>query len=191
MNDEKASYANINKVSLRTGSSYVEASGRVNEVLGDNMKINIAGNLDLLLSDFKDFVPEGMSVDGRVTGPVKARLSMSQLERMDFEAMSISGSLGSKDLIAVMDTTINANSSDMKVDFTIPSGNPEATLVKVKLYDCEGIDVRMTGDIEAALRGVSVIADVSNIMADTTSLTAVVKMGLESANGSMEDIAAI
>ncbi len=189
MNDEKASYANINKASLRTGSSYVEASGRVNEVLGDNMKINIAGNLDLLLSDFKDFVPEGMSVDGRVTGPVKARLSMSQLERMDFEAMSISGSLGIKDLIAVMDTTINANSSDMKVDFTIPSGNPEATLVKVKLYDCEGIDVRMIGDIEAALRGVSVIADVSNIIADTTSLTAVVKMGLESANGSMEDIA--
>ena len=47
----------------------------------------------------------------------------------------------------------------------------------------------MTGDIEAALRGVSVIADVSNIIADTTSLTAVVKMGLESANGSMEDIA--
>ncbi len=188
MNNERVSYVSINSASLRTGRSFVSASGRVNEVLSDNMKINISGNVDLLLADFKDFVPEGMVVEGRVNGPVRARLSMAQLERMDFEAMSITGSLGIADLVAVMDTTINANSRNMKVDFTIPSGNPEASLVKVKLYDCGEIDVKMTGDIEAALKGVSVIADVSNILTDTTTMTAVVDIDLEGAEASMEDI---
>ena len=188
MNDEKASYVTINSASLRTGHSFVSATGRVNEVLGDNMKINISGNVDILLSDFKDFMPEGIIVDGRAKGPVRARLSMAQLDRMDFEAMNISGSMDFSDFVAAMDSTIKANSQNLKVDFKIPSGNPEASLVNLLVYECEGLDVAMTGDIEASFKDVSMSADLSNMITDTTILTTIVDLTSASGSASMDNI---
>lgn len=191
MNDDKASYAAINSLQIYTGESSISANGRVNELMGDNMKLAFNVGLDLLLAEFKDFLPEGISATGSVKGPVKARLSMAQLERMDVEAMNISGSLDVSNLIADVDTTINVNSDGLKLDFTIPNDKPEVSLVNARLYDCAGLDVKMTGDINASLTGIDLYAQLSNILADTTNMAVDINLDVAGVDASMEDISGV
>lgn len=187
LNDNKASNATINSLSAKTGSSAFSVSGKVAELLSDNMKVNVNADINMLLKDVKDFLPDNISAEGRAKGKVKAALSMDQLQKKDFENMKLSGSLNITDLIAKYDT-IHADGDRLNLDFTIPNTKPTTSLLNAKLYDINNLNVSLGENMKAFLKGLDLSADLSNIFIDTTSLTANVSIAASSINVSMETL---
>ncbi len=121
---DDTSFVQLKGLSVHTPQSLLAVSGRVDQLFSDPCA-DLAADVGLHLPEFLPLVPDTMNVSGvgKIQGRLAARATLSQVQRMDLNAMKASGrlelhnvSLGYDSLAAVTDYTV--------MDFKLP--NPDA-----------------------------------------------------------------
>ena len=94
MKNDAISYVHINNFSAKTPRSSISTKGTITHLFSD-IHIDLASNANLALAEFAPLVPKSMKVRmiGNVSGKIKSRFTMSQVERMQVEKMNLSGSV--------------------------------------------------------------------------------------------------
>lgn len=191
LNSETATNVTINQFAARTAQSSLSMVGKASELLSDNMKIDVDADLQLVIEEFANFLPDNIISEGDVVGNIAAKLSMQQLVDMDLEAMDISGNLSMTNFGAIYNDTISVAAENMGIEFVIPNNNPLLSLAKVNLYDINSLDVAMGSGINAAIDNIAIDAELSNMLKDTTQLSTSVTLEAGKALVNMENIEAL
>lgn len=122
------SFMHISHFEAGTPGSEFRTRGRVSNLFGD-MHYDLVSEADVLLDEFRTFIPEDMNLEigGRVSGQVRADFTMSQAENMELDKMKLAGSALLSGFSMVYDT-IFLSSNDTRIDFALP--NPRSSGVK-------------------------------------------------------------
>jgi len=124
MKNDAISYVHINNFSAKTPRSSISTKGTITHLFSD-IHIDLASNANLALAEFAPLVPKSMKVRmiGNVSGKIKSRFTMSQVERMQVEKMNLSGSVELANFDVVYDS-LAMKTDYAKVDFALPNPNP-------------------------------------------------------------------
>ncbi len=126
LTNDETSAVTIKQFSANTPKSSFQTSGKITHFLTDlHCDLNSEGDFEL--SEFVPMIPASMktSLKGRATGKVASQFSMSQLEKMQLDQTSFSGSVKLTDFTAAYDT-IHLQTDDSTIDFTLP--NPDGSV---------------------------------------------------------------
>ena len=121
MTSDDLSFLQIKRFNAQTPKSSIQTSGKITHFFTDiHCDLSSAGNLEL--SEFASMIPADLKteVNGRVEAQVKSLFSMSQVEKMQLEKMTISGSAKLSDFKLVYDT-ISLQTDQSKIDFALPN----------------------------------------------------------------------
>jgi hypothetical protein len=121
LTNDDISYLQIDRFSAKTPKSTIQTKGKITHLFTDiYCDLTSEGNLEL--SEFAPMIPADMKtkLNGRVSGRVTSRFSMSQIEKMQLEKMKLAGSVSLSDFKMVYDT-ISLQTDDSKVDFSLPN----------------------------------------------------------------------
>lgn len=186
---DSISYVQLNSVKINTDKSSFVLNGRIDRIFSD-MLCNLSADMDLDLVDAIPFVPDSMKidVDGKIKGLAEAKLTVAQLESLDFGKMRISGSLDLENVKMLYDSMfVSTNSS--KVNFSIPNQtrNGKADFMQIDLLS--GDLLANIGDsIKADLSHTFLDLSISNFM-DTTKLPNVIcKFDIDNLSASMDTL---
>ena len=118
------SFVRINRFTAKTPQSVISTEGVVSHLFKD-ISCNLTTSAGLTLDEFNSMIPDSMNttISGKVSGLVKSRFTMSQVEKMQIEKMKLSGSL----LLTGFDVkydSISLKSDRSKIDFSLPNNKP-------------------------------------------------------------------
>lgn len=98
LSDLNTAEAQIESLSLQTGSSSLHLSGKISDIMSD-MLLDLKANGRIHLSDFASFLPEAYPVEGTVKqADLAAKIRLSDLSNMRLKRGQISGQLLAEDL---------------------------------------------------------------------------------------------
>lgn len=173
LSDNIISALTINSFSARTPKSSISTRGKIDHLFTD-IRANLNTTVALDLAEFNSMIPAEMktTMKGKVSGTVATRLTMAQVEQMAVEKMYISGKLNIKDLNVVYDS-ITVVSPAASVNFTLPNPNknPQTGFLAATIVS-DDLKANMIDGFAAALRGVDLTVETSNVM-DTTVMPTV------------------
>lgn len=142
MKNDAISYLRINNFSAKTPHSSISTKGTVTHLFSD-IHINLASNADLTLDEFAPLVPKNMklTMEGKVSGKIKSRFTMSQMKKMLLDRMNFSGSVVLADFDVAYDS-LAMKTDYAKVDFALPnpnlsSGNTHFVYAKINTKSLE------------------------------------------------------
>lgn len=120
LNDSDKWHILINNFRASTGKSVVNATGRIDQLMGD-MRFNLNTYLNFNLTDAKPFLPKDMplSIDGRAKGRASLNFLYSEFMKNQFDKMRINGNFRIHNLYAVYDT-ISISSPSAEAFFQWP-----------------------------------------------------------------------
>jgi hypothetical protein len=121
---DSLSFVRINRFAAKTPRSTLRSEGMVTHLFKD-ISCNLTTTATLTLDEFNSMIPQSMktTVRGKASGEVKSRFTMSQLEKMQFEKMKLSGSVTLSDFDVKYDS-ISLKTGRSKVDFALPNNKP-------------------------------------------------------------------
>ena len=121
---DSLSFVRINRFTAKTPRSTFRTEGMVTHLFKD-ISCNLTTTAGLTLDEFNSMIPQSMktTVRGKASGQVKSRFTMSQLEKMQFEKMKLSGSVTLSDFDLKYDS-ISLKTARSKVDFALPNNKP-------------------------------------------------------------------
>lgn len=105
LNKKEPSTVTIRNLAAKTKDSKLSATGTVNDLMG-NMLLDLALNLDANLPDFAYFLPDSMTLLGRVKGSMKSKISLADLTEMRLHKGRISADLVLDDIRYEQDSMI-------------------------------------------------------------------------------------
>ena len=90
-----------------------------------DISCNLTTSAGLTLDEFNSMIPQSMktTIRGKASGQVKSRFTMSQVEKMQFEKMKLSGSVTLSDFDVKYDS-ISLKTDRSKIDFALPNNKP-------------------------------------------------------------------
>jgi hypothetical protein len=118
------SFVRINRFTAKTPQSTFSTEGMVTHLFKD-ISCNLTSTAGLTLDEFNSMIPAGMktTVRGKASGQVKSGFTMSQVEKMQFEKMKLSGSVTLSDFDVKYDS-ISLKTDRSKIDFALPNNKP-------------------------------------------------------------------
>ena len=121
---DSLSFVRINRFTAKTPRSTLRTEGMVTHLFKD-ISCNLTTTAGLTLDEFNSMIPQSMktTVRGKASGQVKSRFTLSQLEKMQFEKMKLSGSVTLSDFDLKYDS-ISLKTGRSKVDFALPNNKP-------------------------------------------------------------------
>ena len=121
---DSLSFVRINRFTAKTPRSTLRTEGMVTHLFKD-ISCNLTTTAGLTLDEFNSMIPQSMktTVKGKASGQVKSRFTLSQLEKMQFEKMKLSGSVTLSDFDVKYDS-ISLKTGRSKVDFALPNNKP-------------------------------------------------------------------
>ena len=124
LSSDLLSFVRINRFSAKTPQSTIRTEGMVTHLFKD-ISCNLTTSAGLTLDEFNSMIPESMktTVRGKASGQVKSRFTMSQVEKMQFEKMKLSGSVTLSDFDVRYDS-ISLKTDRSKIDFALPNNKP-------------------------------------------------------------------
>lgn len=106
VSDTRMPVVTVNRLNADLWHSRFDISGQITNMASDMcMDVNIG--LDLPISDFKQFIPEDITIDGRMKGTVNTTIKMSDLEKGVLSRAKMD--LTTNRLHVAMDTTLEAD----------------------------------------------------------------------------------
>ena len=173
LNDSLASRVDIRTLSADTRDTHVSGTGTVDQLTGD-MLLDLALRADISLPDMAYFLPDGMQIDGRVSGGVSTRIRLSDLTDLRLERGKTRADLRLRDIAFAMDS-LTAALPDSRVQLQIPNPAPsrKTTGWLAAQMSIDSLAARMTGTMDATLGKTHLQAEAGNILASDLLCAAV------------------
>ncbi len=164
LNDDKASNVHLNSLKAKTLNTKVEATGDVEELLGD-MLLNLTLIADVNLPDMAYFLPDSMNLKGRAKGDMAVKIRLNDLTNMRLEKGHITGDLTLTDIDYQM-SGIAAVLPETHLTLTIPNVKPSKNTVNwlAATLSTEQLDFRMNTPLQASLGKTDLTIEASNIL---------------------------
>jgi len=122
LNNGKLSQVVLKRLSARSKSIRLSASGNVTQLLAD-MGLDIQAKIDANLLDLAYFIPDNLKLTGHAKGNVNAKIRLADLTDMKLEKGRFSGKLTLSNLDVLMDSmAVRLPSTD--IAFKIPNTQP-------------------------------------------------------------------
>ena len=115
------SYVRVNNFSANTPQSSINTKGTITNLFGD-IRADLNTVAFLNLTEFQPMMPDSLNLNmkGSVFGNINSLFLMSQIEKMEFEKMKISGALTFSDFAFNYDS-ISVGGDKTKLEFTMPN----------------------------------------------------------------------
>jgi hypothetical protein len=187
---DSLSFVRINWFTAKTTQSTIRTEGMVTHLFKD-ITCNLTTSAGLTLDEFNSMIPQSMktTIRGKASGQVKSRFTMSQLEKMQFEKMKLSGSVTLSDFDVKYDS-ISLKTDRSKIDFALPNSKP---LSKYTGFVFASIisDNIVTGKLasyNASLKKSSLILETSDIRDSTRIPDLICSFSMDSMSAGMDDM---
>ena len=178
----------LHQVKAKLWHSQVEAQGTVSDLATD-MLLDMQVKLNADIPDFKQFIPEGMTVEGKTKGTVSLRTRMSDLSEMRLHKGLIDANLTLTDLLYKTDSMV-ADLPKTTLHVQIPNkkpSRPAVTWARVEMTTAS-LYTAMDTTMKANLGGTYLRLETGNILNNKQDYF--VHLGSESLNGFYEDMKA-
>lgn len=189
LNGNTPSTATINNLYAKTGTMWVSASGSADDLLGDpTVNASITG--DINLPELKPVIPSEINIamDGRIRPAVNARFRLSDIEKMNLEKISASGTIAYSGLDVTYDDSIKVTDSQGTISLNLPTARQKPMVNELADLTVKGHDLNFTmPGIEARIVSPELTVGVSNPL-DTTKIPSLMcGFDIKSINASMGD----
>ena len=163
----------LNSFRVRMNHTVIAASGSVKDVM-NKMLCNMSVKADVNFNDVKSFLPEELVAQGTIKADMNIRGTVDQFTNLDLMKTKLNGSLQCNNLNIKYADTINLQTSDMKINFTLPNPASNSLSNGLAHVQIKGADINtdITNMMVATLNDFSIEAQVSNVL-DTTAAMAV------------------
>jgi len=178
----------LHQVKANLWHSQVEAQGTVSDLASD-MLLDMQVKLNADIPDFKQFIPEGMKVEGKTNGTAKVRMRLSNLSEMRLHKGLIDANLTLTDLLYKTDSMV-ADLPKTTLHVQIPNkkpSRPAVTWARVEMTTAS-LYTAMDTTMKANLGGTYLRLETGNILNNKQDYF--VHLGSESLNGFYEDMKA-
>lgn len=178
----------LHQVKANLWHSQIEAKGKVSDIATD-MLLDMQVKLNANIPDFKQFIPEGMKVEGRTDGTANVRMRMSDLSEKRLHKGLIDANLTLTDLSYKTDSMV-ADLPKTTLQVQIPNKQPSKPAVKWARVDITtaSLYTAMDTTMKATLGGTYLRVETGEILHDKQDYF--VHLGSESLNGFYEDMKA-
>ena len=178
----------LHQVKAKLWHSQVEAQGTVSDLASD-MLLDMQVKLNADIPDFKQFIPEGMTVEGKTKGTVSLRTRMSDLSEMRLHKGLYDANLTLTDLLYKTDSMV-ADLPKTTLHVQIPNKKPSRPAVTWARVDMTtaSLYTAMDTTMKANLGGTYLRLETGNILNNKQDYF--VHLGSESLNGFYEDMKA-
>ena len=168
---DAVSFVNIKDFRAKTPHSGFNTKGVINHLFSD-IYCNLTTNAALTLGEFSSLIPDSMKTDmkGKVSGSVKSAFSLSQLEKMQYERMKLSGSLTLSDVDIRYDS-ISLKADRSKIDFALPNHKTASGKAKfaAATIRADNITAAKLASYSASLQNMNITLETSDAR-DTTRI---------------------
>jgi hypothetical protein len=121
LKNDLLSFVRINRFTAKTPQSSIRTEGMVTHLFKD-ITCSLTTNAGLTLDEFNSMIPEDMksAISGKASGQVKSSFTLSQIEKMEFEKMKLSGFVTLSDFDVKYDS-ISLKTDRSTIDFSLPN----------------------------------------------------------------------
>ena len=191
LKSDSLSFVRINHFSAKTPQSTLKTEGMVTHLFND-ISCNLTTSAGLTLDEFNSMIPKNMktTIRGKASGQVKSRFSMSQVEKMQFEKMKLSGSVTLSDFDVKYDS-ISLKTDRSKIDFALPNNKPlsKNTGFVFASVISDNIVAGKLASYSASLKKSSLILETSDIRDTTRIPDLICSFSMDSMSAGMHDMA--
>jgi len=191
LKSDSLSFVRIKRFTAKTPQSTIKTDGMVTHLFKD-ISCNLTTSAGLTLDEFNSMIPKSMktTIRGKASGQVKSRFSMSQVEKMQFEKMKLSGSVTLSDFDVKYDS-ISLKTDRSKIDFALPNNKPlskNTGFVFVSIIS-DNIVAGKLASYSASLKKSSLILETSDIRDTTRIPDLICSFSMDSMSAGMHDMA--
>jgi hypothetical protein len=190
LNSDSLSFVRINRFSAKTTQSAIRTEGMVTHLFKD-ISCNLTTSAGLTLDEFNCMIPDSMktTIRGKASGQVQSRFTMSQVEKMQFEKMKLSGSVTLLDFDVRYDS-ISLKTDRSKIDFALPNNKPlsKNTGFVFASIISDNIVAGKLASYNASLKKSSLILETSDIRDTTRIPDLVCSFSMDSIAAGMNDM---
>jgi hypothetical protein len=191
MTSDSLSFLRINRFTAKTPQSTISTEGMVTHLFKD-ITCNLSTSAGLTLDEFNSMIPRSMktTIRGRASGQVKSRFTMSQVEKMQFEKMKLSGSVTLSDFDVKYDS-ISLNTDRSKIDFALPNNKPlsKNTGFVFASIVSDNLKAGKLASYSASLKKSSLVLETSDIRDSTRIPDLICSFSMDSMSAGMDDMA--
>jgi hypothetical protein len=191
LKSDSLSFVRINRFTAKTPQSTIKTEGMVTHLFND-ISYNLTTSAGLTLDEFNSMIPKSMktTIRGKASGQVKSRFSMSQVEKMQFEKMKLSGSVTLSDFDVKYDS-ISLKTDRSKIDFALPNNKPlsKNTGFVFASVISDNIVAGKLASYSASLKKSSLILETSDIRDTTRIPDLICSFSMDSMSAGMHDMA--
>ncbi|HKK42381.1 MAG TPA: AsmA-like C-terminal region-containing protein, partial [Bacteroidales bacterium] len=162
---DSLSSVRINRFTAKTPASVITSRGVVNHLFRD-ISCDLTTDAGLTLDEFNSMIPDTIKtvISGKVSGQVRTKFTLSQLEKMQFEKMKLSGKLALSDFSVKYDSlSLETGKSD--VEFSMPNKKPQSNKTQFLFASIisDNIEAGKTEGYNAFLKKSSIYLETSDI----------------------------
>ena len=184
------SFVRINRFTAKTPQSTIKTEGMVTHLFKD-ITCNLTTSAGLTLDEFNSMIPQSMktTIRGKASGQVKSYFTMSQVEKMQFEKMKLSGSITLSDFDVKYDS-ISLKTDRSKIVFALPNNNPlsKNTGFVFASIVSDNIAAGKLASYYASLKKSSLILETSDIRDTTRIPDLICSFSMDSMSAGMDDM---
>ena len=192
LNEGALSSAKIKKLSAKTGTSTLQASGVVNDLLG-NLHCDLQLKGDVNLPELKPLLADmNVQLQGRTKANLNARFALDDVINLNLKKICASGNIALSNLDVVYEDSMFVKSPDLSLAFGLPSKRENKLaeeLIEAKISS-SAIDFVMTETLSAKIAAANLDLGISNILDTTVIPTLACNFDMQHLSAEMDTIMA-
>ncbi len=192
LNEGALSSAKIKKLSAKTGTSTLQASGVVNDLLG-NLHCDLQLKGDVNLPELKPLLADmNVQLQGRAKANLNARFALDDVINLNLKKICASGNIALSNLDVVYEDSMFVKSPDLSLAFGLPSKRENKLaeeLIEAKISS-SAIDFVMTETLSAKIAAANLDLGISNILDTTVIPTLACNFDMQHLSAEMDTIMA-
>ena len=190
LTSDPLSFVRINRFRAKTPQSSISTEGMITHLFKD-ISCSLTTNAGLTLDEFNSLIPQSMNttIRGKASGLVKSVFTMSQVEKMQFEKMKLSGSVTLTDFDVKYDS-ISLKTDLSEINFELPVNKPlskNTGFVFASIISDNIVAGKLAG-YNASLKKSSFILEASDIRDTTRIPDLVCSFSMDSMSAGMDDM---
>ena len=174
LNLQSASNVRIRNFRAKTGSSTVQCSGTVNDVM-NTMLCNLKLNANLNLPELQPVIPDDIKVNmkGFANTSLQANFTLDQITNMDLEKIKVNGWIDFTNLDILYNDSIAIKTPATHIALQLPStsGNANFKELLSARIESKQLNADMVGLLSAGLKDTKLDVSVSNFMDSNAMLS--------------------
>ncbi len=190
LKSDPLSFVRINRFAAKTPQSTFSTEGTVTHLFKD-MTIDLTTTAGLTLDEFNSMIPQSLktTVKGKASGQISSSFTMSQVEKMQFEKMKLTGSLTLSDFDVKYDS-ITLKTDRSKIDFALPNNKPlsKNTGFVFASIISDNLEAGKLASYNASLKKSTLTLETSDVRDSTRIPDLICSFSMDSFSAGMNDI---